>query len=135
MALQFSTTYRNALLDQFETTVGVSAKIFVFSGAVPANCAAADPAGKLVEFDLASDWAGNASAGSKSFSSTPIAATASGTGTATSFRLYATDGTTCHMQGTATATGGGGDITIDNTSIANGQAVNITSWSITAPGA
>jgi hypothetical protein len=35
------------------------------------------------------------------------------------------------MQGTVTATGGGGDLTLDNTSINSGQTVNITSWSIT----
>lgn len=135
MSLQFGTTLRNALLDQIETTIGVSAVVKVFSGSAPANCGTADSGTKLVEFDLASDWAGNASAGSKSFSSTPISATAAATGTAGYFRIYDSTATTCHMQGTVTATGGGGDITIDNTSITSGQTVQITSWSITAPGA
>jgi hypothetical protein len=35
------------------------------------------------------------------------------------------------MQGTITATGGGGDMTLDNTSITSGQQVQITSWSLT----
>jgi hypothetical protein len=34
-----------------------------------------------------------------------------------------------------TATGGGGDMTLDNTSIASGQQVTITSFTITAGGA
>lgn len=36
-----------------------------------------------------------------------------------------------HCQGTVTATGGGGDLTVDNTSIAAAQAVTITSFSFT----
>lgn len=135
MALQFSTTYRNALLDQLETTAGTAAKITIFSGAVPANCAAANPAGALVSYTLASDWAASASGGTKVLNNLPVAGTASGSGTAASFRLYANDGTTCHMQGTVTVTGGGGDVTIDNVSITNAQAVNITAGTFTAPGA
>jgi len=52
------------------------------------------------------------------------------TGTAEHFRLYASDGTTCHAQGTVTITGGGGNLTLDNTSIASGQSVTITTFSI-----
>ncbi len=37
------------------------------------------------------------------------------------------------MIGTVTATGGGGDLTLDNISIATGQSVTITSWTITDP--
>ena len=135
MSLQFSTTLRNALLDQIETTMGTAAKVYVRTGSAPANCGSADSGTLLVEFDLGSDYMGNASAGAKSFSSTPISATAVATGTAAHFRIKDSGGTTCHIQGTVTATGGGGDIEIDNTSITNGQTVQITSWSITAPGA
>jgi len=135
MSLQFSTSYRNALLDQFETTAGVSAKLEIFTGAVPANCAAAEAGTKLVEFDLASDWAANAAGGAKALNNLPLTAGAVAAGTAAHFRLYASDGTTCHMQGTVTATGGGGDMTVDNTNIANGQQVQITGFTLTAPGA
>lgn len=135
MAIQFSTTYRNAMLDQFETTVGTSAVIKIFSGTVPAHCSSADPSGTLITYSLASDWAAAASGGTKQLNNLPITGTASATGTAASYRLYASDGTTCHSQGTVTATGGGGDITIDNTSIVNTQTVNITAGTFTAPGA
>lgn len=135
MSLQFGTTLRNAMLDQIETTAGTSAKVQIYTGSAPADCATADAGTLLVEFDLASDWAGAASSGSKSFSSTPISGTAAATGTAGHFRLVDNAGTTCHMQGTVTVTGGGGDVEIDNTSISSGQTVKITSWSITAPGA
>lgn len=131
MSIQLSTAVRNARLDTIETTVGTSAVVKIRTGSVPANCAAADSGTVLVSYSLASDWAGAASSGSKSFSSTPVSGTAAATGTAAHYRVYASDGTTCHMQGTVTATGGGGDMTIDNTSITSGQSVNITSWSIT----
>ena len=59
-------------------------------------------------------------------------ASADATGTAAHFRLYASDGTTCHMQGTVTVTGGGGDMTLDNVSITSGQTITITSFTLTA---
>lgn len=135
MALQFSTAVRNAILDSIESAAGTSAKLVIYSGALPANCAAADGGSVLVTFNLGSDWAAAASSGSKDFNNTPLSVSASGTGTAGHWRLLDSAGTTCHMQGTLTATGGGGDMTIDNTSIASGQTVNVTSFTLTAPGA
>lgn len=44
-------------------------------------------------------------------------------------------GTTCHMQGTVTATGGGGDMEIQNTNIAAGQSITVTAFAINAGGA
>lgn len=135
MALQFSTAYRNALLDQLATTAGSSEVIKIFTGAVPANCAAADSGTLLVEFDLAATSWSTAASGAKTLADLTLAATAGGTGSAGYFRLYNTGATTAHMQGTVTATGGGGDMTVDNVSIANGQTVNITGFTLTAPGA
>jgi len=43
------------------------------------------------------------------------------------YRIYNNAGSTCHEQGTVTATGGGGDITVNNVNIADGQAISITS--------
>ena len=135
MALQFSTAYRNALLDQLATTAGSSEVIKIFTGAVPANCAAADSGTLLVEFDLAATSWSTAASGAKTLADLTLTATAAGTGSAGYFRLYNTGATTAHMQGTVTATGGGGDMTVDNVSIANGQTVNITGFTLTAPGA
>jgi hypothetical protein len=135
MAIQMSVALRNARLDAIETTLGTAAKIRIYSGAVPANCAAANSGTLLAEWTLASDWAPAASAGSKSMSGTPLATTGLAAGTAGHYRLTDNAGTTVHMQGTVTATGGGGDLTVDNTSIAASQAVNITGWTFTEPGA
>ncbi len=125
MAWQFSTAVRNARLDVIETTIGTSAVLKIRTGAAPANCAAADSGTVLVSITLPSDWMSAASAGVKDKAGTWQAA-ASGTGTAAHCRLYASDGTTCHGQGTVTGTGGGGDLELENVSIVAPQTVTIT---------
>lgn len=132
MALQYSVSVRNAQLDALETTCGASAILRIRSGTVPANCAAADSGTVLATINLPSDWMAAASSGSKAKSGTWEDASADATGTAAHWRLYASDGTTCHAQGTITATGGGGDMTLDNTSINSGQTVTVTSFTISA---
>lgn len=132
MALQYSVTVRNAQLDAFETAIGTSAVLKIRTGAPPSTCATADSGTVLATFSLPSDWMAAASSGSKAKSGTWEDTSADNTGTAGHFRIYASDGTTCHAQGTVTATGGGGDMTLDNTSIASTQTVTITSFSLTA---
>lgn len=132
MALQYSVTVRNAQLDAVETTVGTAPLLRIYSGSAPANCAAAASGTLLAEATLPSDWMAAASNGSKALSGTWQDASANAAGTAGHWRLYDSGGTTCHAQGTVTATGGGGDMTLDNTSIASGQSVTITSFTITA---
>jgi hypothetical protein len=131
MALQFSTTVRNARLDAVETSIGASAVLKIRTGSAPANPGTADSGTVLVTMSLPSDWMAAASSGSKAKSGTWEDTAADATGTAGHFRIYASDGTTCHMQGTVTATGGGGDMTLDNTSIAVDQQVTITSFTLT----
>lgn len=131
MTVQLSTTVRNARLDAIETAIGASAVLKIRTGAAPANCAAADSGTVLATLNLPSDWMAAASSGSKAKSGTWEDLTADATGTAAHWRLYASDGTTCHAQGTVTATGGGGDMTLDNTSISAGQAVSVTSFTLT----
>jgi hypothetical protein len=135
MAFQFSTTARNAALDAIETAIGTSAVLKIRTGTVPADCGTADAGSVLATLTLPSDWLAAASGGSKSKSGTWEDASADATGTAAHFRIYASDGTTVHMQGAITATGGGGDMTLDNTSIASGQQVTITSFTLSAGGA
>ena len=114
------------MLDALSTTEGGSEVIKIWTGSAPANCAAGDTGTKLAEFDLGAsgDW-NAASGGSKTLAGLTLSATAAATGTAGYFRMY-DSGAACHVQGTVTATGGGGDMTMDNTSIASGQTVQIT---------
>jgi hypothetical protein len=132
MTLQLSTAVRNAELDQIETTIGVSAILKIRTGAAPANCAAADSGTVLSTVNLPSDYLAAASGGAKAKSGTWEDTSADAAGTAAHFRLYASDGTTCHAQGTVTATGGGGDLTVDNVVFAAGQDFVVTAFTLTA---
>lgn len=131
MTIQLSTAVRNARLDQVETTIAASAVLKIRTGAVPANCAAADSGTVLATVALPADWMAAAASGSKAMAGSWQDASADGTGTAAHFRIYANDGVTCHLQGTVTITGGGGDMTVDNTSFATGQVFTVTSFTLT----
>lgn len=131
MAVQLSVSVRNARLDAIESTIGTDAVLKIRTGAAPADVATADSGTVLATLTLPSDWLAAASSGSKAKSGTWQDTSADATGTAAHFRIYASDGTTAHLQGTVTATGGGGDLQLDNTSIASGQSVTITSFSLT----
>jgi hypothetical protein len=135
MALQYSVTLRNNQLDSIETTTGVTARLRLYSGAPPANCATAASGTLLVDMTLPSDWMAAASAGSKAKLGTWTATGAAGAGSGTSagyFRIWDSAVTNCHLQGTVTITGGGGDMTLDNPNIATGQSVTINTFTITA---
>lgn len=131
MALQFSAGVRNARLDAIESTIGTSAVMKIRSGAAPANVATADSGTVLATLSLPSDWMAGASSGSKSKSGTWQDTSADATGTAAHFRIYASDGTTAHLQGTVTATSGGGDMEVDNVSFAAAQSFTVTAFTLT----
>lgn len=133
MAVQWSDTLRNAILDAWETAIGTSAKLRIYSGTPPADETTALAGNTmLVEFSLASDWASAAATGSKALSSLPLSQTAAAGGTASFYRFYDNAGTTSYEQGTVGTSGT--DMIIDNTSIASGQTVRVTAFTKTAPG-
>lgn len=135
MAFQFSTPARNAALDSIETVIGASPIMRIRSGAAPANCAAADAGVGLATLNLPADFLAAAAGGAKAMSGTWQDLAADAAGTAGHWRIYDSTGTTCHIQGTCTITGGGGDMTIDNPVLAVGQQISVTSFQITAGGA
>lgn len=132
MAVTYSVAVKNARLDAFETTIGTSAILKIRTGAPPATVATASTGTVLATMNLPADWMAAASGGSKSKTGTWEDAAADAAGTAGHFEITATDGTTVGMRGTITATGGGGDMTIDNTSIAVGQTVTVSTFTITS---
>lgn len=135
MAIQLSAAVRNALLDSIETAIGTGAVLKIRSGAQPANVATADSGTVLATLTLPSDWMAAASGGTKALLGTWQDTSADATGTAAHYRIYASDGTTAHLQGSVTVTGGGGDITLDSVSITAAQSVSITAFTLTAPNA
>jgi len=86
----------------------------------------------LATLNLASDWMAAASGGTKALAGTWEDLSADATGTAAHWEITASDGTTRHLQGSVTVTGGGGDLTVDNVSFAAAQAFSITSFTWTA---
>ena len=128
MALQFSDTVRNARLDAIETAIGVSAVLKIRTGAAPATCATADSGTVLATLSLPSDWMAAASGASKAKTGTWQDASADASGTAAHFRLYASDGTTCHAQGTVGTSGA--DMIVDNTSLNAGQSFTVNTFTI-----
>ncbi|MFZ4533942.1 MAG: hypothetical protein ACOYOJ_19290 [Alsobacter sp.] len=132
MALQVSVAVQNGMLDAVEVAVGPSAVMKIRTGPPPATCATADSGSVLATLNLPADWMANAASAVKSLSGTWQDTSADAAGTAGHWRIYASDGTTCHLQGTVTATGGGGDLTLDTVTINSGQVVSISSFSISA---
>lgn len=129
MAIQLSVAVRNARLDAIEATVGTAARLIIYTGAQPSTCATAASGTVLATLVLPSDWMNAASSGSKTLLGTWSVA-ASGAGTAAHYRIYDSAVANCHLQGSVTATGGGGDMTVDNAVIAVGQTVTVTSYAL-----
>lgn len=130
MPLQFSVAVRNARLDAIESAIGASAILRIRSGAVPANAAAADSGTVLATLNLPADWMANASAGAKALAGTWQDLAADASGTAGHFRIYDSAGTVCHIQGTVSISGGGGDMIVTNTTFVATERFDITSFTI-----
>lgn len=130
MTMQYSVGVRNARLDVVESTIGTGPTLEIRTGAPPVNCAAADSGTVLATVTLPSDWMAAASSGTKSKSGTWQDLSADAAGTAGHFRIK--QGGTCHIQGTCTITGGGGDMILDNTSFAVGQVFTVVNFTLTA---
>jgi len=131
MAIQYSDGVLNAKLDAIESTIGTAPKMQFFTGSMPATCVTADSGTKLVDTALPSDWMAAASTHAKAKTGT-WTLTGIASGSAGYFRIYDSAGSVCHMQGTITATGGGGDLTLDNVSVASSQVITISAFTITS---
>jgi hypothetical protein len=133
MAFQLSTTLRNNMVGQYETTIGTGPKLQLRTGAQPADCAAADSGTLIAEITLPSDWMTAASAGSIGKNGT-WAGTASATGTIGHYRIKDSGGTTTHEQGNVGTSGT--DLVLDSNIVNSiGQNVTITGWTRTQGGA
>jgi hypothetical protein len=128
MAVQLSAQARSDRLDAIETTLLTAPKLQIRTGAQPADCATADSGTLLCEIALPSDWMNAASGGTKTKLGT-WSGTAVAGGTAAHFRIKNTAGTVTHMQGSVGQ--GTGDMSLDNTTITNGQTVTVNSFTLT----
>lgn len=128
MAPKLNATLRNTMLDAITTRAGGSAKLKIFSGTQPATGGAETT--KLAELTCNATFAPAASGGVLTLNSITADASADATGTASWFRIESSGGNHV-LDGTVTATGGGGDMTLSTTSIVAAAQVSITSATIT----
>lgn len=132
MSIQLGNAVRDARLNAIETTIGSTPPphLKIFGGTAPGNCGIADTGSLLVNMTLPADFLANAASGVKIIANAPWSGTASGSGTATHFRIYdAATAAICLLQGTCGI--GTGDLWLDNTSITSGQAVSVTGFTLT----
>lgn len=132
MAIAYKDSTRNYALDQlYDNKFPAGALLQIRSGS-PAgpNNAAGGTLGAEITLP-ATPWAA-ASAGSKAKNGTWQDASANATITAGHYRLR-DSGDAEREEGTVTATGGGGDMTLDNTSIAAAQVVTINTFTRALP--
>ena len=130
MAVQLSVEVRNARLDAVETQIGTAPVLKIWTGSPPATTATADSGTLLAQLTLPSNWMNAASSGSKTLLGTWQDSSVNNTGTAGHFRLYDSGVTTCHIQGTVTATGDGGDMTVNSISFNSGETFAITAFTL-----
>lgn len=125
MAVDLKHTTAGDLLDRYDTLLPQGAVLELRSGA-PAGAENAAGGTLLVSITLpATPWAAAAN-GSKSKSGTWSGAGVAA-GTIGHYRLR-NAGDTHREEGTVTATGGGGDATVDNTNVAVDQVVTVQTF-------
>jgi hypothetical protein len=129
MAFGFPVACRNALADALTTYAGSGALLKIFSGSRPATGGAETT--KLAQLTFSGNIAAAAASGVLTLNIPQTDTSADATGTATWARITKADGTTVVTDMSVTATGGGGDLTLDSTSVTLGGTVAITSGSIT----
>lgn len=123
MAAGYATTLRNSQLDAITTFVGSGAKLRIYDGTRPATGGTAT--NLLVEFTLGTPFA-PASSGGVLSPTLPAAVNATGTGTATWFRVVKADGTTFCIDGSV-----GSEMSLNTSAITAGLQVSITAWTVT----
>lgn len=133
MVMNFSDGLRAAMLNAAETHIGASPTLRIRSGAKPANAAAARTGTVLATMALPADFFADAAGGVKAILGTWQDSAADAAGIAGHFEIV--QGATTHIQGDVTATGGGGDMEIQNTNIAVGQQITVTAFTLNLGGA
>lgn len=137
VACSISTAARNAACDAIVDLVDAGTppgllKIYDATGGVPAITSAISTQVLLGTLTMSTTAFGSASTGVATAATITQDSSADATGTAAFFRITNAAGTAI-IQGTCTATGGGGDLVLVTTSIVATQPIQITSLTFTVP--
>ena len=126
--IQYSVAVANAKLNAIETAIGASAVLKLRTGSPPASVADADSGIVIATMNLPSDWMDAAALGSKAKLGTWQDLSADASGTPGHFRIYQSDGTTPHIQGTTGTSDA--DLILDKTVYTIGEAITIAAFTI-----
>ena len=126
MALAYSTTVRNAMLDAITSAAGASALLSIYDGVRPATGGTATTL--LAQLTCNATFAPAASGGVLTLNSITQDSSANATGTATWFRIT-TSGAAFVLDGNVGTSGS--DLNLTTTSIVATQPVSVTSFVIT----
>lgn len=121
----------DAAVDRLDAGSGAG-MIRIYTGSQPASANDAVSGTLLCTFTLADPAFGSAVAGVATLASTPRTATAVAAGTAGWFRAVDSTGSGV-FDGSVTATGGGGQIELNTTTLSVGVDVELTSGTYTQP--
>lgn len=128
MAIAYAVPLRNSMLDEITSLAGASCLINIYNGTRPATGGTATTL--LAQLTGNATFAPSASGGVLTLNAiTPDPGDEVVEGTATWFRIYASNGTTHVLDGSVGTSGS--DLNLTTTSIAAGQPVSITSFVIT----
>jgi hypothetical protein len=135
MATRIPTGVRNAVADAVVDRLDAGAGAGVVelrTGAQPASANDAATGTLLATVTLADPAFGAAAAGTATLLGVPLEDVADADGNAGWFRAKDSDGATV-VDGSVTATGGGGDMTMASVALVTGVVFRITGWTVTAP--
>lgn len=127
MALAFDASIRNAQADAITTRAGASALLRIYDGSRPATGGTATTL--LAELTCNATFAPSASGGVLTLNAITQDSSANATGTATWFRIVASNGTTFVLDGNVGTSGS--DLNLNSTSIVAAGIVAISSFVIT----
>jgi len=130
MTIGLHQTLRNSRLDAITSRAGSNALLRIYSGTRPATSGAETTI--LAQLTCNATFAPAASGGVLTLNAITSDTSANATGTATWFRILASDGTTIVLDGSvSTVAAGTGDLQLDDTAIVLGGTVAVSSGTFT----
>lgn len=135
MAIRLPSAAQNALCDTLVDRLDAGAgagTIEIRTGSQPASANSAATGTLLATITCADPAFGSAAAGVATLAGVPLTTTGVAAGTAGWFRVKDSTGATV-FDGSVTATGGGGDLTMSTTAVSVGLSLEITAGTVTMP--
>lgn len=129
MAISITAAVAQSMASAAATAIGASSTIKIYSGSKPATPETTASGTLLVTVTISGSYTATLAVLT---AADPAAASPAASGTAGYFRV-ATSGATAILDGTVTATGGGGDMQLGSTTITTGVNVDLGVPSFTMP--